>query len=122
MGLGRHFAGHRNGHHRRAGVIYTIKVASAIGFGDEARRFSILSFSSLAVLALFVTLAIANVRNSEVHKRWMLLAMVPLLHAAMGRVFQDRLRARRCQGTAAGFRDHSIRAARRPAVRRGDGL
>jgi hypothetical protein len=28
------------------------------------------------------------VRNSEVHKRWMVLAMVPLLHAAMGRVFR----------------------------------
>lgn len=69
-------------------AIDSIKVASAAGMGDEARRFSMLTFSGLAVFALSVTLAIANVRNSEVHKRWMLLAMVPLLHAAMGRVFR----------------------------------
>jgi hypothetical protein len=69
-------------------VIYAIKVASANGYGDAARRFSILDFSSLAVFTLFVTLAVANVRNSEAHKRWMVLAMVPLLHAAMGRVFR----------------------------------
>ena len=69
-------------------AIYAIKVASANGIGDAVRRFSILDFSSLAMFALFVTLAIANVRNSEVHKRWMVLAMVPLLHAAMGRVFR----------------------------------
>ena len=69
-------------------AIYAIEVASANGVGDAARRFSILDFGSLGMFTLFVTLAIANVRNSEVHKRWLVLAMVPLLHAAMGRVFR----------------------------------
>ncbi|MDP1693884.1 MAG: hypothetical protein Q8L49_18380 [Burkholderiaceae bacterium] len=68
-------------------ALNSIKAASLIGMGDEARRFTIVSLSGLALFALFLSLAIANVRNPEVHKRWMLLAMVPLSHAAMARLF-----------------------------------
>lgn len=67
--------------------INAIKVAEAIALGDAARRFSIVALSALVLFAGFFTLAIANVRRAELHKRYMLLALVPLLHAATARVF-----------------------------------
>jgi hypothetical protein len=68
-------------------AINSIKAAEAIGMGDAARRFTIVSLSGLVLFAAFLSLAIANIHRSEVHKRFMLLAMVPLMHAAMARVF-----------------------------------
>lgn len=68
-------------------AINSIKVAAAIGMGDEGRRFTIVPLSALLMYATFITLAIANIRRSEVHKRLMLLAMIPLMHAAMARLF-----------------------------------
>ena len=68
-------------------AINSIKAAETIGMGDEARRFTIVSLSGLALFAAFLGLAIANVRRAELHKRFMLLAMVPLMHAATARVF-----------------------------------
>ena len=68
-------------------AINSIRVAETVGMGDEARRFTIVSLSGLALFAAFIGLAIANVRRAELHKRFMLLAMVPLMHAAMARVF-----------------------------------
>ena len=68
-------------------AINSIKVAETMGMGDEARRFSFVSLSGLVLFAAFLGLAIANVRRAELHKRFMLLAMVPLMHAATARVF-----------------------------------
>lgn len=68
-------------------AINSIKVAQGIGMGDEARRFTIVSLSGLVLFSAFIALAIANVRRAEVHKRLMLLAMVPLMHAATARLF-----------------------------------
>ena len=68
-------------------AINSIKAAETIGMGDEARRFAIVSLSALVIFAAFLALAIANIHRTEVHKRLMLLAMVPLIHAAMARVF-----------------------------------
>ena len=68
-------------------AINSIKAAETIGMGDEARRFTIVSLSGLALFAVFLGLAIANVRRAELHKRFMLLAMVPLMHAATARLF-----------------------------------
>ena len=68
-------------------AINSIKAAETIGMGDEARRFTIVSLSGLALFAVFLGLAIANVHRAELHKRFMLLAMVPLIHAAMARLF-----------------------------------
>jgi len=67
--------------------INSIKVAERIAMGDEARRFAIVALSAVVLFAALVALAIANVRRAEVHKRYMLLAMVPLAHAATARVF-----------------------------------
>lgn len=68
-------------------VIRSIKVAETISMGDEARRFAIVSLSGLVLFAVFFTLAIVNVRRAESHKRYMLVAMVPLMQAATARVF-----------------------------------
>ncbi|HEY5101246.1 MAG TPA: hypothetical protein VII70_00570, partial [Steroidobacteraceae bacterium] len=68
-------------------AIHSMQVADSINRGDAGRRFSIVSLSALVVFATLFTLAIAKSRRVEVHKRLMLLAMIPLMHAAMARVF-----------------------------------
>jgi hypothetical protein len=68
-------------------AIRSIKVAEAITMGDEARRFAIVSLSGLVLFAAFFTLAIVNVRKADSHKRYMLVAMVPLMQAAIARIF-----------------------------------
>jgi len=68
-------------------AINSIKVAETIGMGDQARQFSIVSLSAMVLFAGFFGTAIAYNRRSEVHKRLMLLAMIPLMHAASARVF-----------------------------------
>jgi hypothetical protein len=67
--------------------IHSMKAAEFINMGDQARRFSIVALSGLALFATFFTLAIIKSRRAEVHKRLMLLAMIPLMQAAMARVF-----------------------------------
>lgn len=69
------------------GAINSIKVASAMGMGDDARRFTIVSLSGLLLFWGFFAAAIANIRNADLHKRLMLLANIPLMHAAMARLF-----------------------------------
>lgn len=68
-------------------AINSIRVAETMGMADAARRFTIVSLSGLALFAAFLGLAIANVNRAELHKRFMVLAMVPLMHAATARVF-----------------------------------
>jgi hypothetical protein len=67
--------------------IHSMKAAELINMGDQARRFSIVALSALVLFATFFTLAIIKSRRAEVHKRLMLLAMIPLMQAAMARVF-----------------------------------
>ena len=59
----------------------------AAGYGDRSRAFLILPLSALAMFGGFFVAAIANTRNSDAHKRLMLLATFSLLGAAMARVF-----------------------------------
>lgn len=68
-------------------AINSMRVAGAIGMADEARRFSYVSLSGVVLFAGFVAAAIAFVRRSDLHKRLMILAMIPLMHAATARVF-----------------------------------
>ncbi len=68
-------------------AINSVKVAETIGMGDEARRFTIVSLSGLVMFATLLGLAIANIHRPDVHKRLMLLAMIPLMHASMARLF-----------------------------------
>jgi len=68
-------------------AIHSMRTAELIHRGDEARRFSIVSLSALVLFATFFTLAIIKARRAELHKRFMLLAMIPLMQAATARVF-----------------------------------
>ena len=68
-------------------AINSMRVAGAIGMTDEARRFSYVSLSGLVLFAGFMTAAIAWVRRAEFHKRLMILAMIPLMHASVARFF-----------------------------------
>ncbi len=68
-------------------AINSIKIAATIGMADEARRFAIVSLGSVLLFALLFGAAIVYVKRPEVHKRLMLVAMIPLMHAATARVF-----------------------------------
>ena len=68
-------------------AIRSIKVADAISMGDDARRFAIVSLTGLVVFGVFFTLAIVNVRRADWHKRYLIVATVPLMQAATARVF-----------------------------------
>jgi hypothetical protein len=68
-------------------AINSIKVADAIGMADQARRFSIVSLSAAVLFSALFALAIANVSRPEIHKRLLLLANIPLMQAALARVF-----------------------------------
>jgi hypothetical protein len=68
-------------------AINSMRVAGAIGMADEARRFSYVSLSGLVLFAGFMAAAIASVQRPELHKRWMILAMIPLMHASVARFF-----------------------------------
>lgn len=99
-------------------AINSIKVAQGLGMADEARRFSIVSLASVVLFSAFVGIAIANVRRAEVHKRLMFLAMVPLMHAAMARLFMPVFAPPRRDRPAAGFCFDSAGIVRRPGDRR----
>ena len=68
-------------------AINSIRVAGAIGMADEARRFSYVSLTGLVLFAGFMTAAISWVRRPGLHKRLMILAMIPLMHASVARLF-----------------------------------
>ena len=68
-------------------AINAMRVAETIGMAEQARRFSYVSLSGVVLFSGLLAVAIANVRRSEIHKRLMLLAMIPLMHAATARVF-----------------------------------
>ena len=67
--------------------INAIKVAQAMGVGDAAARFSAVSLLSLGLMICIFVLAIANVNRPEMHKRFMILFMIPMMQAALARVF-----------------------------------
>jgi hypothetical protein len=58
-----------------------------VGEGDVGRAFVIVPISAILMFAGFVAAAIVNVRRSEWHKRFMLVATVSLLQAAVARFF-----------------------------------
>lgn len=70
-----------------ATAIESMNRGLAAGYGDRSRAFLILPLSALAMFGGFFVAAIANIRNSDAHKRLMLLASFSLLGAAMARVF-----------------------------------
>jgi hypothetical protein len=67
--------------------IRAIQIADHLGAGDAGRQFSVVTFTSLALLATLFTSAVASVRRTEVHKRLMILVMVVLIQPAVARLF-----------------------------------
>lgn len=69
-------------------AINAMKVGDLIGLGDQARHFAVVPLSSLAILVPIFILAIANTKRPETHKRLMILFMIPLMQAALARLFK----------------------------------
>ena len=70
-----------------AAALNTLSTALAAGYGDSALAFFIVPVSGIGLFAGFIVAAIANIRRPQAHKRFMMLATISLLQAAMGRVF-----------------------------------
>jgi hypothetical protein len=68
-------------------VINEIQRAGAAGNLDAGLSFSILPLSDIVFFAVFVALAIMNIRRPEWHKRFMLVATISLLNAPIARLF-----------------------------------
>jgi len=66
--------------------ITVMRLNDAHGDGDAGRRFAAVALCSLPVVIGFFSLAIANVRRPETHKRLMFLIMVGFMHPAIARV------------------------------------
>jgi hypothetical protein len=65
---------------------YSINVQSALGYPFEARGFAITSFTKVLFFGTCVALAISQVSKPNVHKRLMVLAMLPHVHTALPRI------------------------------------
>ena len=68
-------------------AVNAMKRSAAIGMTDEGIAFAIVPLSGMLFFAAAFTLAIAYVRQKEIHKRLMLLAGISLLDAAVARWF-----------------------------------
>jgi len=67
--------------------VHVMQRSAAIGQADAGVAFSIVPLSGIFFFAVVFTLAIANTRRPEIHKRLMLLAGISLLDAAVARWF-----------------------------------
>lgn len=75
-----------------------MRLDDAQGYGEESRKFAAVALLDLPVLIAFFSLAIANVRRPEIHKRLMFLLMAALMHPAIARVMLTLLAAPGEQG------------------------
>jgi hypothetical protein len=68
-------------------AVSALKRAAAAGLTDAGIAFAIVPLGGVLFFAVVVTLAIANTRRPETHKRLMLLAAISILDAAVARWF-----------------------------------
>jgi len=68
-------------------AVNAMKRSAALGLTDAGIAFAIVPLSGILFFAVVFTLAIANIRRPETHKRLMLLAGVSILDAAVARWF-----------------------------------
>ena len=87
-------------------AVNAMKRSAAVGMTDEGIAFAIVPLSGILFFAVVFTLAIANVRQPEIHKRLMLLAGISLLDAAVARWFLTFLAPPGAARPAAGARHH----------------
>jgi hypothetical protein len=66
-------------------AMHSLKASIADGFEPAARAFAIVPISGIILFAALFGLAIASVRDSDVHKRLMLVNTAGILQAAVGR-------------------------------------
>jgi hypothetical protein len=71
--------------------INSMKLGDAMGMGDQARQFAIVPLSGLLLFGTMFILAIVNIPRPEVHKRLMVMLMIPLMQAALARLFRTAL-------------------------------
>jgi len=70
-----------------ATVAVRINILSAAGYRTEALAFSWVQIGGILLFATIFTLAIVNVKKSEIHKRLLLLGTIALLDAPIARWF-----------------------------------
>ena len=68
-------------------AILSLKHGLAVGYGERARAFFIVPMSAIVMFAGFFIAAICNIARPEWHKRFILLATIALLAAAVARIF-----------------------------------
>ena len=68
-------------------AVNAMKRSAALGLTDAGIAFAIVPLSGILFFAVVFTLAIANTRRPETHKRLMLLAAISILDAAVARWF-----------------------------------
>jgi hypothetical protein len=67
--------------------VSSLRRFDAGGLSEAGRAFSIVSFTAIALFCALFVVAVVNVRKPDVHKRFMLVATVSLLQAAIARWF-----------------------------------
>jgi len=70
-----------------AAQVAILKLNDQMGFGDQARRFAAVSLTLLPLFIGIFALAIAKVRQPQMHKRLMILVMCMLMQPAIARLF-----------------------------------
>jgi hypothetical protein len=68
-------------------AVNAMKRSAALGLADAGIAFAIVPLSGILFFAAVFTLAVANTRRPETHKRLMLLAAISILDAAVARWF-----------------------------------
>jgi hypothetical protein len=66
-------------------AVVQMRNAASLGLSDAGKAFAIVPIAGIVFFAATFTLAIANVRRPEWHKRWMLLGTISILDAPIGR-------------------------------------
>jgi hypothetical protein len=69
-----------------ATAIHSAEAHIAAGLGDRARGFMIVPVTTILFFAFAVGVAIVNRSRPEIHKRWMVIASVAILMAAVARI------------------------------------
>lgn len=68
-------------------AINQMEAAAALGLTDAGKAFAIVPLGGIVFFAIAITVAVANVRRPELHKRFMLLASISILDAPIARWF-----------------------------------
>jgi hypothetical protein len=68
-------------------ALNSLRVGESLGVGARAEAFTINPLSGIVAFAILVTLALANTRRPELHKRLMVLSMIAILDAPLARPF-----------------------------------